>query len=121
MLRPPDPRLPGALLVKLAQASLKNKRALLIPSLEGFYSEHFRWLLSEALRDLKLLDGTLEQVDQRLAKALQPHADLILRLCTIPGFDFTAGSDSSVGGGLRHEALCRSRSSGQLGGAVSGL
>jgi transposase len=79
-------------LVKLAQASLKNKRALLIPSLEGFCGEHFRWLLSEALRDLKLLDRTLEQVDRRLAKALQPHADLVLRLCTIPGFDFTAAA-----------------------------
>jgi transposase len=79
-------------LVKLAQASLKNKRALLISSLEGFSSEHFRWLLSEALRDLTLLDRTLEQVDRRLAKALQPHADLLLRLCTIPGFDFTAAA-----------------------------
>lgn len=79
-------------LVKLAQASLKNKRDLLIPSLEGFWSEHFQWLLSEALRDLHLLDRTLEQVDRRLAKALQPHADLLLRLCTIPGFDFTAAA-----------------------------
>jgi transposase len=65
-------------LVKLAQAGLKNKRDLLIPSLEGFSNDHFRWLLSEALRDLKLLDRTLEQVDRRLAKALQPHADLIV-------------------------------------------
>jgi transposase len=58
----------------------------------GFSNDHFRWLLSEALRDLKLLDRTLEQVDRRLAKALQPHADLIVRLCTIPGFDFTAAA-----------------------------
>lgn len=79
-------------LVKLAQASLKNKRTALISSLEGFCSDHFRWLLSEALQDLKLLDRMLEQVDRRLAKALQPHADLVLRLCTIPGFDFTAAA-----------------------------
>src|SRR4029453_11546073 len=30
--------------------------------------------------------------DRRLRKALQPHADLLLRLCTIPGFDFTAAA-----------------------------
>src|SRR5690242_8458667 len=34
----------------------------------------------------------LEQVDKRLAKQLQPHADLILRLCTIPGIDFTTAA-----------------------------
>jgi transposase len=79
-------------LVKLAQASLKNKKDLLLASLEGFSSEHFQWLLSEALKDLKLLDTRLEQLDRRIGKALQPHADLILRLCTIPGFDFTAAA-----------------------------
>ena len=46
-------------LVKLAQASLKNKRAELISSLKGFYSEHFRWLLIEAVQDLALLDRKL--------------------------------------------------------------
>ena len=79
-------------LVKFAQASLKNKRDLLISSLEGFANDHFRWLLTEALRDLKSLEGRLEQVDRRIAKELQPHADLVLRLCTIPGFDFTAAA-----------------------------
>ena len=33
-----------------------------------------------------------EQVDKRLAKQLQPHADVILRLCTIPGVDFTTAA-----------------------------
>ena len=79
-------------LVKLAQASLKNKRELLIGSLEGFSNEHFRWLLSRHSHDLKQLDGTLAQVDQRLGAALQPHKELLLRLCTIPGFDFTAAA-----------------------------
>ena len=79
-------------LVKFAQASLKNKRELLIGSLEGFSNEHFRWLLSEALHDLKQLDRTLAQVDQRLGQALQLHKDLPLRLCTIPGFDFTVAA-----------------------------
>ena len=79
-------------LVELAQASLKKKKDLLIPSLDGFYDDHFRWLLTEALRDLRQLDKTMEQVDRRIAKALQPHADLVLRLCTIPGFEFTAAA-----------------------------
>ena len=79
-------------LAQLAKASLKNKKGELAASLHGFYSEHFRWLLSEATQELADLDRKLEQVDKRLAKQLQPHVDLILRLCTIPGVDFTTAA-----------------------------
>ena len=64
----------------------------LAASLHGFYSEHFRWLLCEASQELADLERKLEQADKRLAKQLQPHADLILRLCTIPGVDFTTAA-----------------------------
>jgi transposase len=79
-------------LAKLAQASLKNKRAELIGSLKGFYTEHFRWLLTEAVQDLAHLDGKLPPLDKQLAKRLQSHADLIRRLCTIPGVNFTTAA-----------------------------
>jgi transposase len=79
-------------LAKLAKASLKNKRTELIGSLKGFYSEHFRCLLSESVQELSYLDHRLEEVDKRLAKQLQPHADVMLRLCTIPGVDFTTAA-----------------------------
>jgi transposase len=76
----------------LAQGSLKNKRRELINSLHGFYSDHFRWLLGQALQELRYLDKTLDQVDCQLGKHLQPHAGLIRRLCTIPGVDFTTAA-----------------------------
>jgi transposase len=79
-------------LAKLAQGSLKNKRAELTASLYGFYTEHFRWLLAESLQELVHLDRKLEQTDQRLARKLQPHTDLIFRLCTIPGVEFTTAA-----------------------------
>lgn len=79
-------------LAKLAQASLKNKRTALIASLKGFYSEHFRWLLTEAVQDLAHLDRKLEPLDRQLAKRLLPYTDLIRRLCTIPGVDFTTAA-----------------------------
>jgi transposase len=79
-------------LAKLAKAGLKKKRTELAASLQGFYSEHFRWLLSEAVQELTYLDGKLGEIDQRLAKQLQPHTDLLLRLCTIPGVDFTTAA-----------------------------
>lgn len=79
-------------LAKLAKASLKNKRTELIGSLQGFYSDHFRWLLSESVQELSYLHRRLEEGDKRLAKLLQHHADVILRLCTIPGVDFTTAA-----------------------------
>jgi transposase len=79
-------------LAKLAKAGLKKKRAELAASLQGFYSEHFRWLLSETVQELADLDGKLGEIDRRLAKQLQPQADLLLRLCTIPGVDFTTAA-----------------------------
>ena len=79
-------------LSQLARASLKNKKVELAASLHGFYSEHFRWLLCEASQELADLERKLEQADKRLAKQLQPHAELILRLCTIPGVDFTTAA-----------------------------
>jgi transposase len=79
-------------LAKLAQASLKNKKRELTSSLNGFYSDQFRWLLGEALQDLQELDQKLVRLDRRLAVVLQPHAELIQRLCTIPGVDFTAAA-----------------------------
>jgi transposase len=79
-------------LAKLARASLKNKRSELTASLKGFYSESFRWLVAESLQELAHLDRKLEQVDQRLARQLQPHTDLIFRLCTVPGVEFTAAA-----------------------------
>jgi transposase len=71
-------------LVKLAQASLKNKRAELTGSLKGSYSEHFRWLLTEAVQDLAHLNRKVEPLDQQLARRLLVYTDLIRRLCTIP-------------------------------------
>jgi transposase len=79
-------------LSKLAKASLKNKRTELIGSLNGFYSEHFRWLLAESVEELSYLDRRLEELDKRLARQLQPYADVMLRLCTIPGVDFTTAA-----------------------------
>ena len=79
-------------LAKLAQASLKNKRAEITASLKGFYSEHFRWLLKDAMQDLAYLDRKQRPIDLQLARRLRPHVDLIHRLCTIPGVDFTTAA-----------------------------
>jgi transposase len=79
-------------LVELAQGSLKNKKSELALSLNGFYSEHVRWLLRQAIEDLQHLDTKLLEVDQRIGEHVKPHVELIRRLCSIPGVEFTTAT-----------------------------
>ena len=105
-------------LAKLAQASLKNKKAELMASLQGFYTEHFRWLLAESMEELVHLDRKLETADKRLAVHLQPHTDLIRRLCTIPGVEFTTAAVIVAEIGVRHEPFSGCLAPCQLGRTV---
>jgi transposase len=72
-------------LAKLAVGRLRYKRTELTLALNGRYSDHFRWLLRGSLEELQWLDGKVAELDGRISEAMQPHADLIRRLCTIPG------------------------------------
>lgn len=83
--------------MKLAQGSLKNKKPELALSLQGLYSEHLRWLLKEAVEDLRHLDHKLLEVDQRIGERLKPHVELIRRLCSIPGVEFTTATTNFGG------------------------
>lgn len=74
-------------LAELAAGSLRQKKPELALALQGRYSSHFRWLLNESLEELERLDGKLAQLDSRICEHMQPHADLVRRLCSIPGVD----------------------------------
>lgn len=74
-------------LANLAQGSLKDKRQELATSLKGYVTEHFRWLLRELLEELTRLDEKVELLERRIITCVEPHADLIRRLSTIPGVD----------------------------------
>jgi transposase len=55
--------------------------------LNGRYTDHFRWLLGQLIQELQWLDGRLAELDWRISDQMEPHADLVRRLCTIPGVD----------------------------------
>lgn len=77
----------GEKLAELAHHSLNGKKAQIAASLEGRYSEHFRWLLAELLDELDRLDEKLAEVTGRLEDYMTPHAEVIERLTTIPGIE----------------------------------
>ena len=77
----------GEALANLAHASLNGKKALLIAALEGCYSEHFRYLLGELLEELEHLTKKVDEVTQRLGLYMTTHAELVARMCSVPGID----------------------------------
>jgi transposase len=77
----------GAKLAELAHHSLEAKKPQLIAALEGRYSESFRYLLSGLLDDMDRLDRKVTEVSSRLELYMMPHAELITRMCEVPGID----------------------------------
>jgi transposase len=71
-------------LAEQAQGSLQNKKAELARALYGYSSEHFRWLLRRLVDQIAQLDKELNQVDLRIRARMEPYADLVRRLCTMP-------------------------------------
>jgi transposase len=66
---------------------LRRKRPELILALEGRTDEHFRWMLQRLLRRLEEIEAELAEVDAHLQTEMADYADLIERLCTIPGVE----------------------------------
>ncbi len=74
-------------LADYARGTLRKKKQQLALALNGRFSEHFRWMLSQLLAELNWLDQRLAELDRQIEKQMAPHADLIRRLDGIPGVD----------------------------------
>jgi transposase len=68
---------------------LRAKMPELILALDGRTDDHFRWMLGRLLHKLDGLDAELAGLDQKTEADMEPHRDLIERLCTIPGIEKT--------------------------------
>jgi transposase len=55
--------------------------------LRGSIGDHHRYLLGELMLDLEFVETKIRRLDSELAHRLQPYAEQIARLCTIPGVD----------------------------------
>jgi transposase len=77
---------PEALALLATHKRVRGKREQLAKALRGcVLSEHFRFLLRELLDELDRLTGKVQLIEQRLGERMAPHAELIRRLCAIPG------------------------------------
>lgn len=91
---------------------LRSRRPELELALQGSFTPHQIWLLEHALAHLEQLEAEVEVAEQEIRVRMQPWADPIARLLTIPGIDTVTawtllaelGPDMSVFGDARQAA-----------------
>lgn len=79
---------PESLALLATHKRVRPKQELLRKALRGCrLSEHFRFLLGELLEELDRLTAKMALLEQRISERMQPHAELVDRLCEVPGVD----------------------------------
>ena len=72
-------------LAKLARGRMRPKIALLQQALQGHLEPHHRFLLSQTLAHLDVLQQRVEQLEQEVEERLSPFEKSLALLMTIPG------------------------------------
>jgi transposase len=70
---------------KCARSSLKEKTGELHRSIQGFFTDHDRWMLTDLLDMVHVLEKKIETYDLRLASMMKEHEETLERLDQIPG------------------------------------
>lgn len=79
-----------AKLVQEARGALRKKEAQLREALAGKLDEISQLLLRQSLEEVDLLRKQIQQLDEALAIAMQPHLPTLVRLMKMPGVDRVA-------------------------------
>lgn len=72
-------------MAQLAKGKLRGKIPELVESLKGYLSEHHRYLLEKSLEHLEFLEGSIEDLEQKISDCLEPYREDCELLQTIPG------------------------------------
>jgi transposase len=73
-------------LAELAKARMRSKIPQLREALASrFDVAHHGILVAQLLAHIDMLDAAIKTLDERIEMALAPHAEVVERLCTIPG------------------------------------
>jgi transposase len=72
-------------LADLGSDRLRSSRSELVEALDGFVTEHHRFLLRQHVRMVEQLEQTLAEFDRQIEKVVQPFRVEFERLTTIPG------------------------------------
>lgn len=77
-------------LAGLAKGRARNKRAELEEALDGFVTDHHRFLLEQHLDAVEHLEGMVDAIEGRIEEVVRPFGETAEMLETIPGVGKTA-------------------------------
>lgn len=80
----------GQVLAEMALGPLRRKRPALAEALVGRFDDHHAFLCRQILTHLDMIDVQVADLDLRILAELEPYADKIELLDTIPGIDTRA-------------------------------
>ncbi len=83
-------------MANLARGLLRNKIPQLVCALEGYVSEHHRFLLSMHLEHIGYLEQAIAQLNQRIEDKIRPYQQQVELIKTNPGFDSVAAQHTFV-------------------------
>jgi transposase len=75
----------GTVLAELAKGTLRQKRRPLAAALTGRFTDHHAILLGELLDHIEYLESAIARLSTRIEAILQPYAEHVERLTSIPG------------------------------------
>jgi len=74
-------------LADYARGSLRCKKEALKKVLRGRVRQHHRDVLTELMEDMRRVEEKISRVEAKLAVLMEPYAEQVTRLMTIPGVD----------------------------------
>ncbi|MBV9265800.1 MAG: IS110 family transposase [Acidobacteriaceae bacterium] len=80
-------RTEAAFLAEYARGSLRLHKQELKLALQGYFTDHHRFLLDRLLAHLEFLEAQVSQLESEIRSRLTEHVAVLALLCTIPGVD----------------------------------
>lgn len=95
-------------LADYAQSTLRGKKAELEKALRGHINEHHKELLRVFLEDYDRIQARIQDVEARIQERVRGHAEVMARLCQVPGIEEVACWTFLAEGGVDLKAFATS-------------
>jgi len=88
-----DRKLTLAEIQTCVRGKLRGKEAELFRSLQGFFTDHHRFVLKTILETINMLEAQIETLDQEIRRAMKGHEPLLARMKDAPGISDVSSCD----------------------------
>jgi len=75
------------------RGKLKGKEVELFRSIQGFFTDHHRFILKTILATISMLEAQIDQLDRQIVVSMKGHEDLLDRMKEAPGISDVSSCD----------------------------